>query len=116
MSNYTCPVNPNHDGWVIQQTDAESPHRGKVVCAECSEHIKWASKKDIARADELEAESKNALICPIMSSLIIGDNVFEGSLVKAECLEDGCAWWTKIDNACAVTSIAFSLLESKVGG
>ncbi len=116
---YPCPVNPNHDGWLVRETSADSPHKGQVVCMECFEHIKWASQEDMDRADELEAE--DAVLCPLMSGMVIQPAKsevrparlrFEGNT----CLKGRCAWWAEIDNVCAVTSIAFALLESKVGG
>lgn len=47
MSKYKCPVSADHEGWGINETGQESPHRGEVVCAECDQHIKWASRQDM---------------------------------------------------------------------
>lgn len=124
---YTCPVNPDHEDCVIKETDADSPHRAEIVCAECDEHIKWASKQDVVlfntvKVQEInEAEIENTALCPLMSGMVIWPARsevrparlrFEGTA----CIKERCAWWTKIDNVCAVTSIAFALLELKPGG
>jgi hypothetical protein len=109
---YTCPVNPDHEGWLVRETSIKSPHRGQIVCAECAEHIKWASKEDMTRADELEAQ--DALLCPLMSGMVImpaksevrpGRLKFEG----VACLEERCAWYVKVNEDCSIPDIAISL-------
>lgn len=120
MKKLLCPKDSSHRLTTEAVTKKDSPHTIKVLCKDCGAFVKWGSHKDVLainteNAQKINEQEAAKVICPIMSSLVIGDNVFEGSLVKTECLEGGCAWWATIDNACAVTSIAFALLESKMG-
>ncbi len=112
MGEYTCPVNPDHEGWLVRETDKDSPHRGEIVCAdmECHKHIKWASKEDMARADELEAQ--DALLCPLMSGMVIVPAQNEARLARLRfegiaCHRERCVWYHNDD--CAITEIAMSL-------
>ena len=124
---YTCPKNPDHVGVDTVATPKKSPHHIEIVCEACGEHIKWGTHKDVVtinteKAKAInDAEIENAVLCPMMSGIVIHQAKsevrparlrFEGN----SCVKERCAWWAEIDNVCAVTSIAFALLETKVGG
>jgi hypothetical protein len=122
MKNYKCPVNPDHEGYLIRETSDDSPHSGQVVCAEieCGEHIKWASKRDmVARETEKavannDTEASNALLCPLMSGMVIQPAKsevrparlrFEGNA----CIKEQCTWYVKANDDCSIPQIAISL-------
>jgi|GEM_PF-5698174 len=74
----------------------------------------------LGKEEGSQSETDNALLCPLMSGTVIvpahsgirpAKATFEGNA----CLKKQCALWVEIDNTCAVTSIAFALLESKMG-
>lgn len=127
MKEYICPKNPDHVGVTTEATKKGSPHNARVVCLECNEHIKWASQQDIVTINTenaqamLDEEKDNAILCPLMSGMVIHPAKsevrparlrFEGNA----CVEARCAWWASIDDACAVKSIAFALLELRTEG
>ncbi len=126
MREYKCGRNNSHNGVDLEEAPSESPHSVKIKCAKCGYFIKWGSRKEVAEIRTAqtavinEAEIDSAVLCPLMSGMVIQPSTseirqarlrFEGNA----CVKERCAWWATIDNACAVTSIAFALLESKAG-
>lgn len=123
----SCPKDPSHRLTTEAVTKKGSPHTIKVLCDDCGAFVKWGSHQDVLTIntenaqENNEVEAESAALCPLMSGMVIQPAKsevrparlrFEGNA----CLKEGCAWWAEIDNTCAVTSIAFALLESKMGG
>lgn len=120
MKEYKCPAYPDHEGCDINETKSDSPHRGEIVCAECGEHIKWASKRDMIRFDTEQAvasnetEANNALLCPLMSGMVIVPATSEVRpdrlrFERIACHKGQCAWYVKGNEDCSIPEIAMSL-------
>lgn len=120
MKEYTCGRNNGHRGVETLATPDKSPHAIKIICAECGYFIKWGSHKDVLainteNAQEInEQEAANALLCPLMSGMVIHPAKsevrparlrFEGNA----CLKERCAWWVKVNEDCSIPEIALSL-------
>lgn len=120
MMEYICPKNPGHVGVTIGATKEGSPHKAEVICAECDEHIKWASQQDIIRINTetaqamLDEEIENAVMCPLMSGMVIHPQRSEVRPARLgfqgnACIEGRCAWYIKVNGSCSITDIAMSL-------
>ena len=118
MKEYKCGRNNGHRGVRTIETPTKSPHAIEIVCAECGYFIKWGTNKEAVAIntehtlETNEAETENALLCPLMSGMAIlpahrGDRPpwFE----ENACIEGRCAWYVKDYTACSIPEIALSL-------
>lgn len=97
----------------IRETDKDSPHRAEIVCAdtECHEHIKWATEQAVVSN---EAEASNALLCPLMSGMVIVPATSEVRPARLRfegiaCHKGQCVWYVKVNEGCSIPEIAMSL-------